>query len=42
MPEEWVREDWKQLRDASRIADLYNVSAESMWYRLEELRLIKF
>lgn len=41
MPKEWLREDWRMLRDASRIADLYNVSAEAMWIRLEELSLIK-
>ena len=41
IPEDWVREDWKNLRNASRIADLYDVSGESMWIRLEELGLIK-
>ncbi|MCY4654068.1 MAG: ImmA/IrrE family metallo-endopeptidase [Dehalococcoidia bacterium] len=41
MPEEWVRQDWQKLQDAGRMAGLYRTSAESMWYRLEELRLIK-
>ncbi len=41
MPEEWMRQDWKNSQDASRMADLYRTSAESMWYRLMELKLIK-
>jgi Zn-dependent peptidase ImmA (M78 family) len=40
MPEEWVREDWKELRNARQMAARYFVSEEAMWYRLEELRLI--
>lgn len=40
MPEEWVRQDWKELQDARGMAALYNLSDETMWYRLEELRLI--
>lgn len=40
MPEEWVREDWKELRNARQMAVRYFVSEEAMWYRLEELRLI--
>ena len=42
MPEEWVREDWMIIRDARKMAGLYCVSDESMWYRLEGLRLIDF
>ncbi len=41
MPEEWVRQDWRDIQDAQRMATLYRTSAESMWYRLEELNLIK-
>ena len=41
MPEEWVRQDWARLRDADRMATLYRTSSEAMWYRLEELRLIR-
>ena len=41
MPEEWMRQDWQYLKDAQRMSDLYRTSAESMWYRLEELKLIK-
>lgn len=40
MPEEWMREDWKGLRNARKMATLYYVSEEAMWYRLEELRLM--
>ena len=40
MPAEWVRQDWAKLRDAARMATLYRTSPESMWYRLQELKLI--
>ena len=41
MPEEWVRQDWQNLQDAERMANLYRTSPEAMWYRLMELKLLK-
>ena len=41
MPEEWVREDWKELKNSSQMAIRYIVSDQSMWIRLEDIRLIQ-
>ncbi len=42
MPATWLPEHWKEYgRDAKKLATLYQVSEEAMWYRIEALRLLK-
>lgn len=41
MPTSWIRRDGKATKDVLRLAQLYQVSQEAMWYRLLELGLIR-
>jgi hypothetical protein len=40
MPEKWVREKWKEVKDLKQMADIFQVTEVSMWIRLKTMGLI--
>ncbi len=41
MPKEWIKRDYKLMQDVKSLERKYEVSAQAMWIRLMELRLVK-
>ena len=40
MPDAWVKAAWAKNRNAKMLADLFDVSEETIWVRLLELKLV--
>lgn len=40
MPESWVRDFWRQLKNIQAMATTFHVSDQAMFYRLEDLNLL--
>ena len=37
MPSDWIRSEWKTFGDVKTMSDLFNVSEQAMWIRLQHL-----
>ena len=40
MPEKWVRGKWAEVKDMSRMVEIFDVPESAMWFRLRCLGLI--